>query len=101
MPCSLGKREQARTIILYKSVQRDPFYNECVLFSTLPFTNTTDLLHLAVRHSSRVYVPGNVKKCASKKMKPLERPVRNLQDVPPHASVEDVKQRKVFDLRRW
>lgn len=47
------------------------------------------------------YVPGNLKKCASKKMKPLERPSRNLQDVSPHASLEEIRQRKVFDLRRW
>ncbi|XP_056893596.1 basic immunoglobulin-like variable motif-containing protein isoform X2 [Takifugu flavidus] len=44
---------------------------------------------------------GNLKKCASKKMKPLERPSRNLQDVSPHASLEEIRQRKVFDLRRW
>lgn len=34
-------------------------------------------------------------------MKPLERPSRNLQDAAPHASLDEVKQRKVFDLRRW
>ncbi|AWP11417.1 putative basic immunoglobulin-like variable motif-containing protein [Scophthalmus maximus] len=40
---------------------------------------------------------GNVKKCSTKKMKSS----RNLQDVPPHASLEEVQQRKVLDLRRW
>nr|XP_043900646.1 basic immunoglobulin-like variable motif-containing protein isoform X1 [Solea senegalensis] len=39
----------------------------------------------------------NVKKCGSKKMKSS----RNLQDVSPHVSQEEIKQRKVFDLRRW
>ncbi|XP_026161055.1 basic immunoglobulin-like variable motif-containing protein [Mastacembelus armatus] len=43
----------------------------------------------------------NVKKSSSKKMKTSDRPTRNLQDVPPHASLEEIKQRKVFDLRRW
>ncbi|XP_047443324.1 basic immunoglobulin-like variable motif-containing protein isoform X2 [Mugil cephalus] len=43
----------------------------------------------------------NGKKCSSKKMKSLDRPSRNLQDVSPHASLEDIKQRKVLDLRRW
>ncbi|CAG05667.1 unnamed protein product, partial [Tetraodon nigroviridis] len=52
-------------------------------------------------HESNSQEASNVKKCASEKMKPLERPIRNLQDVPPQASLEEVKQRKVFDLRRW
>ncbi|XP_071343230.1 basic immunoglobulin-like variable motif-containing protein [Trachinotus anak] len=43
----------------------------------------------------------NVKKCSSKKMKSSDRPSRNLQDVPAHASLEEIKQRKVLDLRRW
>ncbi|XP_076004743.1 basic immunoglobulin-like variable motif-containing protein isoform X2 [Genypterus blacodes] len=43
----------------------------------------------------------NVKKCSSKKMKSSDRPSRNLQDLPPHASAEEIKQRKVLDLRRW
>uniref|UniRef100_A0A3P8TYZ2 Basic, immunoglobulin-like variable motif containing n=1 Tax=Amphiprion percula TaxID=161767 RepID=A0A3P8TYZ2_AMPPE len=43
----------------------------------------------------------NGKKCSSKKMKSSERPSRNLQDVPPHASLEEIKQRKVLDLRRY
>ncbi|KAF3691264.1 Basic immunoglobulin-like variable motif-containing protein [Channa argus] len=42
-----------------------------------------------------------VKKCSTKKMKSSDRPSRNLQDVPFHASLEEIKQRKVFDLRRW
>ncbi|XP_061540842.1 basic immunoglobulin-like variable motif-containing protein isoform X2 [Phycodurus eques] len=43
---------------------------------------------------------GCVKKCGSKKMKP-DRASRNLQDVPPRPSLEDIQQRKVLDLRRW
>ncbi|XP_069560189.1 basic immunoglobulin-like variable motif-containing protein [Brachyistius frenatus] len=43
----------------------------------------------------------NGKKCSTKKMKSSDRPGRNLQDVPSHASLEDIKQRKVLDLRRW
>ncbi|XP_033935031.1 basic immunoglobulin-like variable motif-containing protein, partial [Pseudochaenichthys georgianus] len=43
----------------------------------------------------------NVKKSSSKKMKSSDRQSRNLQDVAPHASQEDIKQRKVLDLRRW
>lgn len=44
---------------------------------------------------------GNVKKCSTKKMKSLDRPSRNLQDVSPHSTLEEIKQRKVLDLRRW
>ncbi|XP_063746872.1 basic immunoglobulin-like variable motif-containing protein isoform X1 [Eleginops maclovinus] len=43
----------------------------------------------------------NVKKSGSKKMKSSDRLSRNLQDVAPHASQEEIKQRKVLDLRRW
>ncbi|XP_022623695.1 basic immunoglobulin-like variable motif-containing protein [Seriola dumerili] len=43
----------------------------------------------------------NTKKCSTKKMKSSDRPSRNLQDVSPHASLEEIKQRKVLDLRRW
>ncbi|KAM7410494.1 hypothetical protein PAMA_001776 [Pampus argenteus] len=43
----------------------------------------------------------NVKKCSTKKMTSSDRPSRNLQDVSPHASLEEIKQRKVLDLRRW
>lgn len=42
----------------------------------------------------------NVKKSSTKKMKSV-RSIRNLQDIPPHASLDDIKQRKVLDLRRW
>lgn len=42
----------------------------------------------------------NIKKSSTKKMKSV-RSIRNLQDVPPHASLDDLKQRKVLDLRRW
>ncbi|KAA0712911.1 Basic immunoglobulin-like variable motif-containing protein [Triplophysa tibetana] len=43
----------------------------------------------------------NVKKLNLKKMKSSDRPIRNLQDLPPQASLEDITQRKVLDLRRW
>uniref|UniRef100_A0A3Q2C8Q0 Basic, immunoglobulin-like variable motif containing n=1 Tax=Cyprinodon variegatus TaxID=28743 RepID=A0A3Q2C8Q0_CYPVA len=43
----------------------------------------------------------NAKKSSSKKMRPSDRPSRNLQDVPVHASLEEIKQRKVLDLRRY
>ncbi|XP_074490605.1 basic immunoglobulin-like variable motif-containing protein [Sebastes fasciatus] len=43
----------------------------------------------------------NVKKSSTKKMKSSDRPSRNLQDAPPHASLDEIKQRKVLDLRRW
>uniref|UniRef100_A0A8C7YPR5 Basic, immunoglobulin-like variable motif containing n=1 Tax=Oryzias sinensis TaxID=183150 RepID=A0A8C7YPR5_9TELE len=43
----------------------------------------------------------NGKKCSTKKMRSSEKPSRNLQDVPPQASLEEIKQRKVLDLRRW
>ncbi|XP_024909492.1 basic immunoglobulin-like variable motif-containing protein [Cynoglossus semilaevis] len=46
-------------------------------------------------------ISGNVKKCSSKKMKSSERLNRYLQDVSPHVSLEEIKQRKVLDLRRW
>lgn len=42
-----------------------------------------------------------MKKSSSKKLKSSDRPSRNLQDVSPHASLDDIKQRKVLDLRRW
>ncbi|CAN9500275.1 unnamed protein product [Ophioblennius macclurei] len=45
--------------------------------------------------------PSNGKKSSSKKMKSSDRPSRNLQDVPSHASLDEIKQRKVLDLRRW
>ncbi|KAM3619307.1 uncharacterized protein V6R79_005996 [Siganus canaliculatus] len=43
----------------------------------------------------------NVKKSSTKKLKSSDRPSRNLQDTSPHASLEEIKQRKVLDLRRW
>ncbi|XP_041647384.1 basic immunoglobulin-like variable motif-containing protein [Cheilinus undulatus] len=43
----------------------------------------------------------NVKKSMTKKMKSSDRISRNLQDVPSHATLEEIKQRKVLDLRRW
>ncbi|RVE74090.1 hypothetical protein OJAV_G00037860 [Oryzias javanicus] len=36
----------------------------------------------------------NSKKCSTKKMRSSEKPSRNLQDVPPHVSLEEIKQRK-------
>ncbi|XP_061593590.1 basic immunoglobulin-like variable motif-containing protein [Cololabis saira] len=43
----------------------------------------------------------NGKKGGVKKMRSTDRPRRNLQDVPAPGSLEDIKQRKVLDLRRW
>ncbi|XP_074524933.1 basic immunoglobulin-like variable motif-containing protein [Halichoeres trimaculatus] len=43
----------------------------------------------------------NMKKSMTKKMKSSDRISRNLQDVPSHDSLEEIKQRKVLDLRRW
>ncbi|KAL2090059.1 hypothetical protein ACEWY4_014747 [Coilia grayii] len=43
----------------------------------------------------------NTKKLSCKKMKSADRPSKNLPDIPPHASLEEIKQRKVMDLRRW
>ncbi|KAG9277725.1 basic immunoglobulin-like variable motif-containing protein [Astyanax mexicanus] len=43
----------------------------------------------------------NQKKFPSKKMKSSDRMSRNLLDLPPQASLEEIKQRKVLDLRRW
>lgn len=43
----------------------------------------------------------NIKKFGSKKMKSSDKLSRNLQDTPLHASLEEIKQRKVLDLRRW
>ncbi|KAM6921812.1 basic immunoglobulin-like variable motif-containing protein [Xenentodon cancila] len=43
----------------------------------------------------------NGKKCSMKKMRSTDRPRRNLQDVPAPGSLEEIKQRKVLDLRRW
>ncbi|KAL6458181.1 hypothetical protein MHYP_G00334110 [Metynnis hypsauchen] len=43
----------------------------------------------------------NLKKFAPKKMKSSDRSSRNLLDLPPQASLEEIKQRKVLDLRRW
>ncbi|KAJ8351779.1 hypothetical protein SKAU_G00232550 [Synaphobranchus kaupii] len=43
----------------------------------------------------------NLKKSSSKKMKTLDKHSRNLQDIPQQATLEEIKQRKVLDLRRW
>lgn len=43
----------------------------------------------------------SISKKSSKKIKSSDRPTRNLQDVPAQASMEEIKQRKVLDLRRW
>ncbi|KAJ7993378.1 hypothetical protein DPEC_G00271790 [Dallia pectoralis] len=42
----------------------------------------------------------NIKRVSTKKMKTLGGS-RNLQDLPFHVSQDDIKQRKVLDLRRW
>ncbi|GAA6102545.1 basic immunoglobulin-like variable motif-containing protein [Tachysurus ichikawai] len=44
---------------------------------------------------------GNIKKFGLKKMKSSDRSSRNVLDLPPQASLEEIKQRKVLDLRRW
>lgn len=44
---------------------------------------------------------GNIKKFGLKKMKSSDRSSRNVLDFPPQASLEEIKQRKVLDLRRW
>ncbi|XP_062279944.1 basic immunoglobulin-like variable motif-containing protein [Scomber scombrus] len=59
--------------------------------------DTTDFNAVLTRKT----ITSNVKKCSTKKMKSSDRPSRNLQDVSPHASLEEIKQRKVLDLRRW
>ncbi|XP_062853328.1 basic immunoglobulin-like variable motif-containing protein [Trichomycterus rosablanca] len=43
----------------------------------------------------------NLKKFGLKKMKSSDRASRNVLDLPPQASLEEIKQRKVLDLRRW
>ncbi|KAM9482342.1 basic immunoglobulin-like variable motif-containing protein isoform 1-T6 [Clarias gariepinus] len=43
----------------------------------------------------------NIKKFGLKKMKSSDRSSRNVLDLPPQASLEEIKQRKVLDLRRW
>ncbi|XP_028301204.1 basic immunoglobulin-like variable motif-containing protein [Gouania willdenowi] len=43
----------------------------------------------------------NGKKSSTKKMKSLDRPSHNLHDILPKGSLEELKQRKVLDLRRW
>lgn len=59
--------------------------------------DTTDFKAVLTRKTRT----SNVKKSGSKKIKSLERTSRNLQDMPSHASLEEIKQRKVLDLRRW
>ncbi|XP_061744669.1 basic immunoglobulin-like variable motif-containing protein [Nerophis ophidion] len=59
--------------------------------------DTTDFKAVLTRKNRT----GKVKKWGSKKLKSERAATRNLQDAPLHASLEDVKQRKVLDLRRW
>ncbi|XP_068609394.1 basic immunoglobulin-like variable motif-containing protein [Brachionichthys hirsutus] len=59
--------------------------------------DTTDFNAVLTRKSK----PSNVKRCSVKKMKSSGRHSRDLRDVSPHASLEEIKQRKVLDLRRW
>lgn len=70
-------------------------------------TNTKPILAWEIDTADFRAVPtrklrtSNVKKSSTKKMKSSVRSMRNLQDIPPHASLDDIKQRKVLDLRRW
>ncbi|CAL1593273.1 unnamed protein product [Knipowitschia caucasica] len=70
-------------------------------------TNTKPILAWEIDTSDFRAVPtrklrtSNVKKSSTKKMKSSVRPIRNLQEISPHASLDEVKQRKVLDLRRW
>ncbi|XP_028655877.1 basic immunoglobulin-like variable motif-containing protein [Erpetoichthys calabaricus] len=59
--------------------------------------DTTDFDAVLTRMKSRT---GSAKKTGSKKMNASEKH-RNLQEFTQHLSVEEVKQRKVLDLRRW
>uniref|UniRef100_UPI0037E955F2 basic immunoglobulin-like variable motif-containing protein n=1 Tax=Semicossyphus pulcher TaxID=241346 RepID=UPI0037E955F2 len=59
--------------------------------------DTTDFNAILTRKTRT----SNVKKSSTKKMKSSDRISRNLQDVSSHASLEEIKQRKVLDLRRW
>ncbi|XP_076134141.1 basic immunoglobulin-like variable motif-containing protein [Alosa pseudoharengus] len=59
--------------------------------------DTTDFDAVLTRKSRT----SNTKKFSSKKMKSADRPSKNLPDIPAQASVEEIKQRKVMDLRRW
>ncbi|XP_036401655.1 basic immunoglobulin-like variable motif-containing protein [Megalops cyprinoides] len=59
--------------------------------------DTTDFDAVLTRKSRT----SNLKKSSSKKMKSSDKHSRNLQDGPQHATLEEIKQRKVLDLRRW
>ncbi|XP_034566242.1 basic immunoglobulin-like variable motif-containing protein [Notolabrus celidotus] len=59
--------------------------------------DTTDFNAVLMRKTRT----SNVKKSMTKKMKSSDRISRNLQDASPHDSLEEIKQRKVLDLRRW
>nr|XP_006639302.1 PREDICTED: basic immunoglobulin-like variable motif-containing protein [Lepisosteus oculatus]XP_015219679.1 PREDICTED: basic immunoglobulin-like variable motif-containing protein [Lepisosteus oculatus] len=59
--------------------------------------DTTDFDAVLTRMKSRT---SNVKKTSSKKLKTSDKH-RNLQEFPQHATLEEIKQRKVLDLRRW
>ncbi|XP_064413707.1 basic immunoglobulin-like variable motif-containing protein isoform X2 [Latimeria chalumnae] len=43
----------------------------------------------------------SLKKPLSKKMKSSDKLIKNIQEYPHQASLEEIKQRKVLDLRRW
>ncbi|MBN3299627.1 BIVM protein, partial [Amia calva] len=60
--------------------------------------DTTDFDTVLTRMKSRT---SNLKKTSSKKMKSSDKHSRNLQEFPQHATLEEIKQRKVLDLRRW
>uniref|UniRef100_A0A3B4AKN2 Basic immunoglobulin-like variable motif-containing protein n=1 Tax=Periophthalmus magnuspinnatus TaxID=409849 RepID=A0A3B4AKN2_9GOBI len=66
---------------------------------TCPVTHSREKFYTVC--SDYAFLNQNVKKSSTKKMKSSVRPMRNLQDIPPHASLDDIKQRKVLDLRRY
>ncbi|KAJ0065226.1 hypothetical protein NL108_006573, partial [Boleophthalmus pectinirostris] len=83
---------------------KNEYYEDCDMEVS---ANTKPILAWEIDTSDFRAVPtrklrtSNVKKSSTKKMKSSVRPVRNLQDIPPHTSLDDIKQRKVLDLRRW
>ncbi|KAJ8407277.1 hypothetical protein AAFF_G00278510 [Aldrovandia affinis] len=79
----------------------------CDNMEVVPFSNarpvlaweidTTDFDAVLMRKTRT----SNLKKPSSKKMKTSDKYSRNLQDVPQQATAEEIKQRKVLNLRRW
>ncbi|XP_058885480.1 DNA excision repair protein ERCC-5 homolog isoform X2 [Acipenser ruthenus] len=60
--------------------------------------DTTDFDAVLIRMKSWT---GNLKKTGSRKIKASDKHSRNLQEFPQQATLEEVKQRKVLDQRRW